>query len=685
MCLGKIGCTVEPHGRLSTYLTGCPPGLTHDIEYDAIWETTATTRDELFDFEDEVHNNFIHYRAMRNKPGDSEWFNFQGKHPCDEVTRFMESRPWVRRRVPLSEIFPPKQPLRYLRKQFPKNLKFIKEREARNAALNFIQEPVVSAISAFVADAETNAGYVIAPCGSGKTIMTVRGIRGLRKCVICCPSKQIQLQWQTALLAEGVFSASQIHTVGSSGTTDPLAIREFFEMDAFCIISTYMSSHKLVEMLNSTLELIILDEAHHMAGIVAECDTGEGRTRRLMLKASELGIKRLSLTFTPRFIADCTDAKYLTMDDRVVFGTKIAELKLRDLIRKGVLPDYRLWLMRDESQKGNGILGKAACILEAWAATEIVRGEERFIQNHLIVFAATTQEAKEFECFFKERAVGTHVLRVEEGDALETPIALFTAAPRAILINCFVLNEGVDIPIADSVAITYPKQSRGQITQMVLRAGRWFEGKPIFHVILPTLGDEDLSGIEEVLSALASCDEQIRDEIVFRTKSGSSESLSSSPSPSEKSEIHPECIMIEEFEAHPDEILRCFRNIRRNIFQTKDSRRIQDVCIQRHVDTSIEYELLRREIPELPDNPLPKDVTWYDYLHPTSVERLSCRDFVKTILETHNLRVAHAYDEWREAAELPTVQHITDGYFGKDDTNFNLLREKYGKKMGRGR
>jgi len=61
-------------------------------------------------------------------------------------------------------------------------------------------------------------------------------------------------------------------------------------------------------------------------------------------------------------------------------------------------------------------------------------------------------------------------------------------------------------------------------------------------------------------------------------------------------------------------------------------------------------------------------------------------------LEPHHLRVAHRYDEWRGVqqsdviATLPSVQHITDGYFGKDDTNFNIIREKYGKKAaGRGR
>ena len=50
--LGKLGCTEEPYGRRSTYLTGCPPGLTpsYDIDYEGMWETTATTKEELFEY-----------------------------------------------------------------------------------------------------------------------------------------------------------------------------------------------------------------------------------------------------------------------------------------------------------------------------------------------------------------------------------------------------------------------------------------------------------------------------------------------------------------------------------------------------------------------------------------------------------------------------------------------------------
>jgi len=688
MSLGKIGCTEEPYGRRSTYLTGCPPGLTpsYDIDYDGMWETTAIITDELHEYEDEVHNHFLKYRMMREIPGDSEWFNFQGMNPYDIVKTFIETRSWMKRQIPLSEITPPKRLSRYMRRHFHKNLYYIKLRTKRNDALNPLQKPVSDAVHVFVFDSDSNAGYIISPCGSGKTVMVVRGIRGIKKTIICCPSKQIQSQWRNTLIGESVFSPSDIHFVGGSGTTDVDVIQSLLSQESYCIISTYASSHLLVDYITSDVECLILDEAHHMAGIVAKDDSGEGRTRRLMMKASELGIKRLSLTYTPRFIKNVydSDIEYLSMDDDMIFGSKIAELKFRDLVRKGVLPDYRLWTLRDEARKGTGIIGKAECILEAWCATEMIRGEEKHILHHLIVFASTTQEAKDLERFFKAKTMNTLVMRVGEGDKLEEPIAQFTSATRAILVNCFVLNEGVDIPCANAVAITYPKQSRGQITQMILRAGRWYEGKSVFHVLIPTLDDEDLSGFEEVLSALASCDEQIRDEIILRSAVTVEPSPNPLPPSTDSSDTIPECIMIDEFEANEDEIRRCFANIRKNIFPARESKRIQELCIEKGWDTSIEYSLQRIAIPELPEDPKPKNASWFDYLHPNRIIRMSPSDFVKTI--PHHVRVAHRYDEWRgvqpldDIATLPSVQHITDGYFGKDDTNFNSILEKYGKK-----
>jgi len=697
--LAKLGCTKDPVSRLDTYLTGSPPGQTPslDMEFYALWETAATTRGELLDLEERVHDHFHQHRLVRRRPGDSEWFDFRDEE-WSKVEAWIDAQPWVRRKVPLCEIPRLPKPL-HLRKCYNKNVAhYIKDRKARNATLCAIQQPVIDAIATFVVDPDRRAGCVIAPCGAGKTMMCARGIRGVRKCIICCPSRQIQDQWRATLVAERVFDESQIHIIGGAGTTSASTIRAILEQHVVCLISTYMSSHLVVDSMRASTQLLVLDEAHHMAGVVAPEETGDGRTRRLLQRACDLSVKRLSLTYTPRFLMNNGDAntEFLTMDDERVFGQIIAELKIRDLIRKGVLPDYRLWHVHDQANRGAGILGKAQCILEAWEETEMVRDEEKHILHHLIVFAATTQEAKDLQHFFQENATDTLVLRVQQGDYLPKAIAQFEAAPRAILVNCFVLNEGVDISIANAVAITYPKQSRGQITQMILRAGRYEEGKSVFHVLMPTLGEEDLSGMQEVLSALASCDDQIRDEILLVAKRGAASSANADSSCSATGDTKPQCIMIDEYEAKREEIQRCFANIRKDMMAVKCTRRIQALCVEKGVDTSVEYEtVLRATFPELPEDPRPSGKTWYGFLHEDcghcGQKRMTPAEFVE-ILDANHLRLGRAYEEWRRVqptdvmARLPSAQHITDGFFGAEFANFNALCERYSKQtVPRGR
>ena len=695
LCIVKLGMTENLYGRRSTYQTSCPPGLTplsHDIDYDVVWETDAQTRDDLFHYEDILHNQFIKWRMMRNIPGDSEWFEFKG-HPEESVREFMKTMPWVKREVPPSEIAPLKRLSRQLRKQHLKNTHFLRSPTKRNEALNEIQQPVIQAIQAFIHDTAP-AGFVIAPCGSGKTRMTCKGIHGLKKVIICCPSNQIQGQWASTLSAEGVYTSEQILTIGSSadGTTHQDTIRAFMLQDTYCIITTYMSSNLLVDILADTTQILIHDEAHHLGGIIGKDDEGEGKTRRLMMKATELNIKRLSLTFTPRIVRnDDHGVEYASMDDTHIFGTQLAELKIRDLIRKGVLPDYRIWSLRDSSTKGTGILGKAHCILESWDATHMVRGVEEYILHHLIIFAASNEEARQLETYFATKTTDTLVLCVKGGDRVDEPIRRFSQAKRAILVNCKVLGEGVDIPIANAVAVTYPKHSRGEITQMLLRAGRWYEGKSVFHILLPVLDDDDMSGFEDVLTSLASCDDQLRDEVILRAlRSSNSHEKPHSP---EDTGAAGECIMIDDYDgSDPEEIRKCFVNIRKNLFPPRESKRIQKLCIDSGIDTSIEYSItLRTQMPELPEDPKPKHSSWYDYLHPGRVERIQVQAFVKDILEPNSLRVGHAYDEWLGVQpsdvrmNLPSVQHISDGYFGMEYNNYNQLLEKFGKKTSVGR
>ena len=123
----------------------------------------------------------------------------------------------------------------------------------------------------------------------------------------------------------------------------------------------------------------------------------------------------------------------------------------------------------------------------------------------------------------------------------------------------------------------------------------------------------------------------------------------------------------------PKECQNVFVNVRNMLFPSSDTKRIQEICLKRGIDTSLEYSLLRLELPNLPLNPCPENVSWYDFLHPKNAEVVA---FVKNVLIANNLLEAHLYDDWRNSQQelkekYPSVQHIMDGYFGSNYTCFN--------------
>jgi superfamily II DNA or RNA helicase len=357
------------------------------------------------------------------------------------------------------------------------------------------------------------------------------------------------------------------------------------------------------------------------------------------------------------------------MDDAAVFGPTIAELKLRALIQLGVLPDYHIWTLRGD---GAGLAAKAECVLRAWSSTELVKTEtgrkEQPILNHLILYARTGEEAKELADFF--RAFTTVVLLLS-GDDAEEKVAEFQRAPRAILVNCKMLNEGVDIPMADSVAIMYPKQAHWEIVQMLLRAGRWHPTKAVFHLLLPLLEGDDLAAYQEVLLGLAACDEQVREEILALEASGSGGSGQGRGAA--RTEATTTCI-IDHFGSTTDDVLQCFKAVRKALSLPGMLRDVQGWCAENRVDSSEAYRRHREDFPELPEDPVPWTQTWFDWLHPGAA-KLPLTEFER-VLEAAGLQSARAYACWREGQEspaaYPAVQHVNDGYFG-GQTNFTTL------------
>lgn len=815
----KLGSTSNLRNRMNSYQTSHPP---HDhFIYVRAWKINATTRKEMYMYEQQVHDAFSAFRLFHTKLGDSEWFQFPSTmicpSPVDLIHEYICSQPWFvsiatpedYAKISGSISKTSSSQIEYIQEKedtqtqtqeatqhlqaYQVNLKFIHKQEERQHALDAFQRPLIAELCGFL-ESDIRAGIFCSPCGTGKTRMTVMALatripkfRGVSsspsssshhpmkmkmkmkmKCIVCCPSLTIQRQWYETFYEHSNFTESMFLFIGSTGTTDMATIAEFMKQDSWCILVTYMSSHLLCPFLSDEISVIVFDEAHHMAGrlptspisstsstsptsrirntepeLEPEADTetkGIGHTRKLLYHSLDKSIKRLFVTYTPKYIheedmeenendkeehteraqqASPSPLSVLSMNNERVFGKVLVSVSLRTCIDLGILPDYRIWRLYQTTTRpitppvyghvlharndrvgvdhteqdianDHELYPKIHSIAEAWNETHIVCHKEQYILHHMVIFASTIDESKKIAQCLRIRFPSTTVLHVDQSSNIKHDVEQFNNAPRAIFVNCYMLGEGVDIPIANAVVFMYPKQSHVQITQMILRAGRWYPNKPIFHILLPTHTAEDMSGYEGVLLSLAKHDPLICNELMTlatskldgvdesthtdSTDMGTEYSLDSILN---KANRH---IMIDEYASTEEAIRECFTRIRKHILGVGGYRQVRTLCSAQHIHTHVDYDQYRKTHAELdlPPDPRPRGMTWFRFLNPyTSI--VTFDEFHETVHGRYEITSTQQYQRWLARTcpkdmrdEFPSIQNINDECFDGID-NLNQL------------
>jgi superfamily II DNA or RNA helicase len=107
---------------------------------------------------------------------------------------------------------------------------------------------------------------------------------------------------------------------------------------------------------------------------------------------------------------------------------------------------------------------------------------------------------------------------------------------------------------------------------------------------------------------------------------------------------------------------------------------VREYCIDKGIDSSFEYAEHRKTETRISlptDLPCQSNETVYAFLHPNA----SCMqksEFIN-LLKTLDLTTSQKYETWRTGlvwpSAYPSIQHISDGYFGPNDTNFNTFVE----------
>jgi len=397
-------------------------------------------------------------------------------------------------------------------------------------------------------------------CGSGKSRVAFSVIEKLKKTIsiVAVPNlgliKQVRdgvsdrklLRNHTQLLVCSTIRHGDVRETpedyGFDVTTDPQTILEACQAATvkkpLLIVVTYQSFDKIqAAMLLAkksrkpvTLGLLVADEAHNTAG---------ENTKKMSLCLSDSVAKiekRLFLTATPR-VAGETVLRPETlncMNDTSVYGNLVYDLSFAESIKQGITCDYEIRSMevKCDSEKAKKLNGKDYQKSEG-RITELAKFIAREMKKkpgmRIFSFHTRCENAEAFNQALLKCKVWSRCITGEMKFSDREQILREFESPgeSRIITSVRVFAEGVDVPSVDTVMLTDPLTTAGQIAQMVGRGQRVEAGKekltvflPIFH---PVGEDGDLAeqttkcsyfrSALKVLRVMASLDDRLVSEL----------------------------------------------------------------------------------------------------------------------------------------------------------------------------
>ncbi|GAB1340828.1 DEAD/DEAH box helicase [Streptomyces sp. E-15] len=377
-------------------------------------------------------------------------------------------------------------------------------------------------------------GTVVSACGTGKTFIGAAAVRELApqgRVLVLVPTLELLAQtvkeWRAfghsgpAVAVCSLDDDPRLFSLGVRSTTSAPQLSLWHGRGPVTVYATYASLPVLIEahrgeygLPMDVWDVILVDEAHRTSGSLGKAWAAVHDQELLP------SMRRLYMTATPRIWeerpvprwrrADAgeVEAEWLaakerlpeelacSMDDEAIFGPVLYELDLSEAIARGLLARYQIVVaeLRDESLTPERLYGEErleesvrgerlavlqAALLETMATHKLTR---------CITFHHRTIEARAFS-----EGLGRAVKRLHAQDPERHPETVWTSwlsgehdadvradrlarfgarAGRAVLSNCRVLGEGVDVPSVDSVALIDPKGSAVDIVQAIGRALR---------------------------------------------------------------------------------------------------------------------------------------------------------------------------------------------------------------------
>lgn len=371
-------------------------------------------------------------------------------------------------------------------------------------------------------------GQVHAACGTGKTIMAAASARRLvprGRVLVLVPTLDLLAQtvkaWHEAghkgpaVAVCSLQDDPELWSLKVRSTTNPIQLALWHGQGPVTIYATYASLGVLAEAFEGVygqkldpVDLAVVDEAHRTSGSM-------GKAWADIHDQSVIpALRRLYLTATPRIWEERLNREVAegvrdplpremaaSMDDETVFGPVLYKLSLASAVSRGLLARYQIIVLelKDPVVTPERLMGEER-------HTEEVRGQRlgalqaallhTMAQHGLqtcITFHHRTIEAQAYAEGLERVAAKLHADQPETYPARiwadwlcgehvperrrEVLGSFGSTAQRAVLSNCRVLGEGVDIRSVDSVALLDPKGAPHDIVQAIGRALRQKPGQ----------------------------------------------------------------------------------------------------------------------------------------------------------------------------------------------------------------
>ncbi len=371
-------------------------------------------------------------------------------------------------------------------------------------------------------------GQVHAACGTGKTIIAATSAKRIvpkGRILVLVPTLDLLTQtvqvWReaghtgSAVAVCSLTDDPELWNLKVRSTTNPVQLALWQSAGPVTIFGTYASLGVLAEAFEGAygqqlapMDLTVVDEAHRTSGSMGKAWADVHNQGAIPSH------RRLYLTATPRIWEERLNREVAegvrdplpremaaSMDDERIFGPVLYKLSLASAVSRKLLARYQIIVLelqdpvvtperlmgeerRSEEVRGQRLGALQAALLHTMAQHDL---------STCITFHHRTIEAQAYAEGLEPVAAKLHANEPEKypkriwanwlcGEHVperrrEVLGSFGSTVQRAVLSNCRVLGEGVDIRSVDSVALLDPKGAPHDIVQAIGRALRQKPGQ----------------------------------------------------------------------------------------------------------------------------------------------------------------------------------------------------------------